>query len=153
MATKILSIIAALQHLQITPAGWQPVPAPPLSDLPINPAAGDLPMRIISPTINLIQAKSAKPMTFAGGRTYEWEIEDLFLFKPVTSSAGYTECAYPILEFVQAYSAVMDVNVKLMQGVTIEDAPPMLGIFEYPKGANKAYGGVLHKLTIKEIVE
>jgi hypothetical protein len=156
MGTKILSIVAAIQRLQITPAGWQTVKAPPLSELPIKPASGDFPLRIVSPVINRMQAKSSRPQTFGTGREYVWEIEDLFLYQSVTSTAGFVECAYPILEYVQAFSAVLETHVMLMQGVTIEDAPLEMGICEYPKspnGSNPLYGFVCHTLKIREISE
>lgn len=154
MPTQLLSIISTIGQWQFVTITGEQIKCPPISQQNPKPASGDLPMRIVSPTINRMQAKSAKPQTLRGGLTFEWEIEDLFLYKPIASSATLAECNHVLVAYIADYSNMYNDHIALSPSITIEDCPLEMGVFEYPRtqqGTGVLYAGVCATLKIKEL--
>jgi hypothetical protein len=150
MPSQINSIFRALGEWEFTYKG-DPVNAPILQQLADMPESPNLPLRIISPALNRAEGE-LMGMTFGStSLCITWEIDDLFLARPVPQTIGFASEATSLVQYMVAYSEKWVTNRQLTSQAFSEEIKNFsAGVYEYPARSGNQFYGVLATHVIKE---
>ncbi len=124
-----------------------------LRELPANPPAAQLPMRLLLPFgAGDNEGNMLEYMDRGNNAFVDWRIVDLCLMRPMGEGEGIHTIAETIVNYAGEYSDAMILHRYLDDHELVEitgfTAKP--GIFEYPSQSGKLYHGCICTLTVRE---
>lgn len=85
--------------------------------------------------------------------TINWQIPDLFIYKPVAQGIGLKEHAPQLIDYCGKYADAMRTFGKApTPNSTLESFQMIPGEYEWPSGTGNYFTGVLCLLQIKEVL-
>ena len=152
--SQLTALYAALDAVSITLTDLTVVGCKNLSELPDAANTTLNATRLLLPIgENPGEGREGQYIAIGTTMTINWQIPDLFIYKPVAQGAGLKEHAPQLIDYCGKYADAMRAFGKCpAPNCTLESFQVIPGEYEWPTGSSHYFTGVLCLLQIKEVL-
>jgi hypothetical protein len=151
--SDLVGIHNALAAQTITLTNGREVPAWALDEVKNSVISDRLPIRLLLPPgaeggsavegFEMVSFKNAQVV---------WRVVDLLLYQTIGKAGGVANVWEVLTDYVAQYVRYFSTHRKLTPSATITGFAPQAGVFQWPRGSENQYHGVLMAVLVSETI-